>query len=337
MDLKVKEGSKSLKTRIALALSALLGGLLIALLGQIGVIAIPLASSALAVIFLVEQDTKKLFSILTPVLLVALDLIFNGIYSLGCVSAIIVAILMFVAVRFKALTKSESALISTVTVSILVILSLFLFGCWYLGRFDFGAVMDSYRDLIEEFREVWLSSVNAYVMQDETGELASILTADIANEIYSSYVNSAISYVVVAVFLVIGLSYKALERSMIKHLSPAESIARWRFTLTPVYCWFYIAVYAMQLFVPVDDAFGLIVVNLANIMSFVFAYIGFRFADAYLRMRMHIRRSKLILIFALIMFSGISITLLSFVGVFATFMINRAQAEGFTGQGGNQA
>ena len=334
MKFQVKESAKSLKAKVILSLFAVFGAVAVAILSQLGFLLIPLLAAPLAVLLITEIDSRRIFSIVVPILVVAIDVACNLIYSFNCLSAVVVAVIIYIAVRYGFLAKSESAIFALVVASILAVISFVMFGCYYVGSFDLARVMEAYNGMLSEFEGVWIDAMKQYVLADETGELAATLTDDVIREMYAIVVNSAFSMLVAAVFLAIGLTYKLFERMLIKRTAYPEALLAWRFSLTPVYAIFYIALSVLSMFAD-REIFGIVIANLTNIFMFIFAYLGYLFASAYLRMRTRFRRGKLLIIFAILMFSSAAVSILSYVGVFATFMLDKAQKSGTNTAGGN--
>jgi hypothetical protein len=334
MKFQLKESAKSLKARLIVSLLAFLGGVAVSIFSQLGFLLMPLLAAPLAVVFIAEIDSGRIFSIVVPILVVALDVAFNLCYSFNCISAVLVAVIIYLAVRYGFLAKSESAILALVLASAIAVVSFFMLGCFHAGSFDFEKVMTLYNEIIAQLETFWTDAMKQYILADETGELATLLTDGVISEMFALAVNSAFSLLVGAVFLAVGLSYKLFERMMIKRTAFPEALAAWRFSLTPVYAVFYIALAVFSMFAE-GDAFGIVILNLNNIFMFIFAYLGYLFASAFLRMRTRIRSAKMLLILAILMFSSTAVSILSYVGVFATFMLDKAEKNGTNRQGGN--
>ena len=334
MKFQVKESARSLKSKVILSLFAVLGSVAVAMLSQLGFLLIPLVAAPLAVLFITEIDSRRIFSFVVPVVAVAVDLLFNLIYSFNCLSAVAVAVIIYIAVRFGFFAKSESAILALIVASVIAVISFVMLGCYYVGAFDFEKVMTAYNEMLSEFEAIWIDAMKQYVLADETGELAAVMTDDAVRSMYSVVVNSFFSMLVAAVFLAVGLTYKLFERMLMKRTAFPEALMAWRFSLTPVYAVFYLALSVLSLFAD-GEIFGIVILNLNNIFMFIFAYLGYLFATAYLRMRTRLRSGKLLLILAILMFSSAAVSILSYVGVFATFMLDKAQKNGTNVTGGN--
>ena len=136
-------------------------------------------------------------------------------------------------------------------------------------------------------------------------------------------------------FLAVGLAYKLFSFGFAKHVDMPKRVSEWRFTLTPIYAYFYVAVYILRLFAT-NDVWGVAIYNLANVFMYVFAYVGILFANAYLKLKVNGKGlPKLLPALGLIFFSSLAVPVLAFIGVFATVMLDRAKDAGFGGNNGD--
>ncbi len=335
MELKLQENSNSIRNRIVLALIALVGGTLSAFLAQLGVLLMPIVAAPLAMIFILEIGKKRIFTIVMPILLLALDAVFNGWYSFSVLCSILVAVLIAVSVGTNHLAKGECVMAAVILVSAISAVSILMLGCYLAGELDFSAAIEYYRDAVAAGEAEWQLAVEEYILAASDPELAATLTPEAVGAIYDSYVNAIYSFVAITVFAMVGLSCKLFGGILWRRLEDKRCVQLWRFALTPVYAYFYLALYAVQLFVTDSSAFAIALTNLLNVFMVVFAYIGLLFADAFFKMRSGGRGvSKILIIIVVLCLSSLAVNLLSFVGVFATVMLDRAKKEGF-GDDGN--
>lgn len=330
MELKLQEKSDSVRNRIILALIALAGGVLSAFLAQLGVLLMPLVAAPLAVIFVMEFGKKRVFTFVTPIMLLALDAVFNGWYSFSVLCGIIVAVFMAVSVKTDILAKGECVMASVISVSAVFAFSILMLGCYLTGELDFAAAIEYYRDAVVAGEADWQSAVEEYILAASDPELAAALTPETVSAIYNSYVNAVYSLAAITVFAMVGLSCKLFGAMLGRRLDDKQCIHLWRFTLTPMYAYFYLALYAVQLFVTDSSTFAIVITNLLNVFMIVFAYIGLLFVDAFFKMRSGGKGiSKILIVIVVLFLSSLAVNILSFVGVFATVMLDKAKKNGF--------
>ncbi|MBR7117286.1 MAG: hypothetical protein IKC87_06235 [Clostridia bacterium] len=324
MEFRLKEEAKSVKTRIILAIFAVLGGAAAALLAQLGVLVLPLAAAPLAVIFLVETKRKRVFSIIVPILLLVIDFVLNLYYSFTCFGIIAVAFVIFLTVRTGFLAKTESAMLATVVLAIVSAVSLVMLGCYLFESFDLSVVLEGWHGVLSEMREVWITAIEEQVALDTTGELAAVLTPEVSGAMFDAYANGIYAIVVIVAFIAVGISLKLFAWILKKYAERPKVFDGWRFAPTPVYAYFYMALYLIGSFGMGTDAVSVAISALSTVFMFIFAYVGIVFTNAYLKMRGSDSAStKVILIIIIVLFFSISLSILSFVGVFATVMLDK--------------
>ena len=333
--LKLKESSRSRRTLIFLALFAVAGGALTVFFAYLGLIFMPLLAAPLAVIFLIESGKRPIFTVAVPVIVIALDIVLNGYYSFGATIAVIVAIILSLSIGKGVLPKGEAVMAAVIVASLISGFSILMLGCYLVGEIDFSLALEYYRDLIADGVIQWREAAEQYILSASDPELAEVLTPENIDGMYYSYINGIYSLVVILAFVSVGLTCKLFGRLLSGRLADARPVQAWRFTLTPVYAYFYLAIYTIQMFLTEADAFSIALTNILNVFMIVFAYLGVLFVDAFFRMRSGGRGvNKLLLVIVVLLLSVLAINILSFVGVFATVMLDRAKKEGF-GDDGN--
>lgn len=325
MELRLRSGAASVKNKCIFSLLALALGVAAAYLAQLGILLLPLIAAPLAVVFTLERGCKRIFTVAVPLLLIAADVIFNGIYSFACLSAVVAALLIHLALVTSHLEKAESALLAVVIISVLTFLTVALYGCRIVNSFDFAKAMEYYRELVKDMRSEWILTLESYVMQSADPSAAEALTPEVLGQMYDSYIVSLYSSVVITVFAVVGLAYKLFVSIFSRFVTKKIEIYGWRFALSPVYAYTYIIFSLLQLFVSGNDAFSVVVINTANILMAMFAYMGFCLASAYFRMKSEGRSGGKFIMFILVLLLGsTAFLILSLIGVLASIMIGRS-------------
>ena len=141
MELRLKASADNIKPRCTMAVMALALGLLSALLGQLGMLLIPLVCAPLAVVLMLERGRRRVLSVALPILLIGIDALFNGIYSFSCLCAVGVSLLIFLSASTGFFTKGDSAVAAVIFVSLIAFFTVILYGCLLIGSLDFGAAM----------------------------------------------------------------------------------------------------------------------------------------------------------------------------------------------------
>lgn len=340
MDLRLQASADNMKTKCKMAAMAVAFGLVCALCGQLGIFLIPFVCAPLSVVFVLERGKRGVLSIATPLLLVGIDALFNGIYSFSCLCAVGVSLLIFLSASTGFFTKGDSAVAAVIFVSLIAFLTVILYGCLLIGSLNFGDAIENYRSLVDTQRGEWVAIFEKYALSG--ADVSSYgLTPEMLSALYDSYVLSLYSAVVIVAFIIVGLCYKMFVFMLAPLVERRQELYGWRFSLSPIYGVAYIILLVMSLFGDGKDAFSIIVANLSNVLMVMLAYIGCLLTDAYFRMKSDGRRGgKLLIILSVLLFSSTAVIILSLLGVIACFMINRASG-GTSGtennRGGNDA
>lgn len=327
MHLDVKDGIKSIGGRIIISAVTVLVGIAVTLLSQVGITLLPILSALLVLLFVAERSVKPILSFAVPSVLIILDLVWSGLYSISSATAVLVAVLVYFSLSKAIMSKGECALALTTIVS-LSIGAMLIFAAFYeIGKVDFAGALEYYQGIISENRAAFIEEFDKYLPEGIDPELAKLFDAEMLGAMYDSYMNIMISFVVIVAFLLVGLMFKLLGLLLAKALVAPRDLKLWHFELSPIFAYFYLLLYVLGLFFSGTDIFSVSILNLTNIFMFIFAYVGFIFALVYLRRRL---RSKLgavlLLLVAVLMLYSLAISLLSFLGVFATIMLGRLKS-----------
>lgn len=327
MKLEANASVRGIAGRIIICAITLIAGILVVLLSQLGVALLPLLSPLLVILFVAEKDRKPIFSIIASSLLVVLDLIWSGLLSISCFTAVIVAILIYLSLTKSILSKGECALAITAIISLSIGIMLILGAFVEIGKPDFAAALQYYTDMVAENREVFVQTFNEHFSEGVDHEIAEIFTPEVIGALYDSHMNVMISFVVIIAFLLCGLALKLVRLILIKSVVNTREIKVWHFELSPIFAYFYLALFLLGVFFSGNDVLSIALLNLTNIFMFIFSYVGFVFALAYFRRRFNSKAgATVLLLVVIVLLYSLAVSLLSFVGVFATLMISRLKS-----------
>ncbi len=329
MNLEVKSNVKGIAGRVIISAIALLVGAVTALLSQLGIVLLPLLSAILTYLFVVERGEKRIFTFVTPIAVIAIDLLFNGLFSICCITATLVAILVYFTMAKSILSKAECALAATTLVSVAIGAMLIFAAFHEVGKIDFTAALDYYKAIVAENRALFIESFENYLPADANPELVALFDPELLGALYDSYMSILISFAVILAFALVGFTFKLLVPLLNKSLIDKREFKIWRFELSPIFAYFYLALYLVGIFFSGTDTLSVAILNLTNIFMFIFAYVGFVFALFFLRRRVRSKAGAVvILVLAMLVFYTLAVNLLSFLGVFATVMLSKLRAGG---------
>lgn len=335
MSIKLCKGANAMRHRILMAVLALLFGVCGSYLAQLGLLFMPLVAAPLAVLFVLEREGKRIFTVIVPLLMLVSDALFNGIYSFSCAAAIIVALLIYASLATGFLSKGDSAVASVLAVTLVIYVTVVLYGCHLIGKLNPAASLEYYRGLVVDLEASWVSAFSEYIAMTEQPSISAAITEDVMIDLYYGIVHSAYSIVFVFAFLLVGLTNKLFARLLYRHVESKGRFLSWRFTLSPAYACVFFALYVLQLFADGYDTFAIVVTNLVNVFAFVFAYIGYMIVDAYFRMKSDGRSGGALIVFvALAAFGSTAITVLSLIGAVVSVMMGKNKPGPFEENGG---
>ena len=310
-------------TLIILAITSLVFSLASSFL--FGELMLPLSTAALAALFVLEGGRRRIFSIAVPLLAIAADLIIHGTLSYLALEATVLAIV--IALFFLQGSKAECAFWLTLTVSLFVVFAMVLAAYQATGAFDFDAFIDYYISLYETVEE-WFTELFREVIASY-GDAAEGIDPSMASTLLGTMASVIPSTIMIFGFAVAGVSLKIFSR-ILRTLCDVESrahISAWRFVLpTPIYVAFWVAA-LLNLFVGLSGAssmFSIVVLNVYNLLLYVFVYIGFGVVIDFLT-ALFKKRSLAILVTvgAFILFSTLAVELIAYFGASVVFYRKR--------------
>ena len=310
---------KTTPTLIVFAvLSVLFSATSILLLGEL---MLPLSAASLAILFVLESGRRRIFSIAIPLIAIAADLILHGGFSYLAIETTVLAVI--IVMFFLRGSKAECAFWLTLTTSIFVIFAMVLAAYLGTGVLSLDAFIDYYIGIYEMVEQLIVQVFEEAVAVAGTnldGVDPSVIPA-----ILSAMASLIPSVIIVFGFAVAGVSLKLFSRAL-RFLCDDESRARiseWRFALPmPLYIAFWVAA-ALNLFSGIlgtDGMFNIVVMNVYNVLLYVFVYVGFGVVVDFLTTLFNKRSLAIVATFAAIIFMGsIAIELIAYFGASSVF------------------
>ena len=323
-----KRSPRGSVTQLLLSLIALAATFLSAVFGELFVIA---ASASLALIMCFEKGGKRVFSICISILVLIISFALGGFYSLIGAEILLVALAISVSVSLNR-PKAECAAIVTAIVTACMIGSLALGAISVTGDATAEAIFSYYSDLFDEVKTSFIDSTKAQIeaMPNTPGNYLELV--DSVALLFDSFIYSMISFLVIASFAVAGFTLKLFSYFITEFSDDGSRIYEWRFTLSSITAYATAIIIILSFFASNStDLFSLTVVNLYNIFSIVFAYVGFRTALSFISSKLGVFKAWLILILAMILAFSLAEQLLAMLGIYATIITNRLDNSGDLG------
>lgn len=318
---ELKENQSYTSTTFVFGALATVFGIAFAFWGEIF---LPPAAALLALLFVLERPKSRYLSYIAALLPVALAFIVNGIFGLISIEPAILALAIALVYRFNG-SKAECAVYATLIVSLFAILSLYLGGAKATGSFSYEIVFDYYSDVITTLKLKLLDMMNYYVkMQGDPA--AEVFTVTDATDIAHRLKVQLVSFVAIAAFILVGITIKLFTSIMLK-VSKRGILKRFaHFLPSNIISYVYIGVAVLSLLVGYETVLDAVILNVANILSVVFAYLGFQYATTIASASGRRKLAVIVIIASFLIIPTLALRILSFVGVWAAVGINNAMS-----------
>lgn len=326
MSLLLEKKFDNPKTYVTLSILSFVSGLVSSMYGLAGYMFLPLTAALFSVLFLFDKSVKKVLSIGTVAFTIVADSLttyFLGrIYTVVCLLAIIIALIMALAVAMKK-TKASGAAASTCILCAGFMFYVYLAGAFAIGTADVTKVFEYYSYAVALIREQFVEFVldNAHAL---TGAVE--VTSENVALAFDLFVQSLISYLAVAAFLIVGVAHKIFSTLLSVFAEDKAAVAGRRFMPNVVFAYFYLISVVLTFFISGADVFVVTLSNLVTVFSFVYAYIGFRIIKAFLATRLQSGFAVcffLILIAVIALLTSAAVELLAVIGAVSCVMASR--------------
>ena len=320
----IKKKSINIKSALILAILSVILSLVSSVFGPMGlyISLLPMAASAglLAALIHFECEKTNLIRIIAPILIVAIDWIFNGFYSLSGILIVVSALMIFL-VYEQGWAKFESAMAMSLIAAGIIALIFIVAGI----KNDQGLpVGEFYKNLYENFKNEYLNYYNqVYVpMYEEMG----VEPISVDNMIYvlDYMVGMLVSILFIAGFALIGVATKVYSFILAKLGSDKERLCGWKFSPNSIFAYFYAILGLFSMFLSTElTTFNLSVSNLEMIFMIIFWYIGITAIGKLIRER---KKQSLPIVLTVVCAAFITLffpRIVSYAGVFYCIVINK--------------
>jgi len=280
-----------------------------------------LSIAFLSSLYYLDNSNRRIFSIVVSVILFGLNILgfIIGIsYYLFAPASVIVALIISYAFSSKQ-SKSDAAFLATLICGVFTFLSYILLGMILKKNFSFEASIEFYNDLVTNLREHFINT-----MFEAYKAMGIDVTVEILTQQFNAQIYMIISYILIASFLIVGLSFKLFGFVVGKLAENSAEIKSWRFKTSNVFAYFYLILVFLAMFLTSStDLLSIVVFNLYNIFLVVYAYVGFNVIKNKLKDKTGPIIATGLIIASVLIFSSLAIQLLAVSGVFYTIKTNR--------------
>ena len=308
------------KTIAALSVLGVLSGFLTVLVGEIF---LPLSAGVISALFVFEERKWRPVSIAAGVAVIALDVVTGLLIASPAptLSVEIISIAVLVAFLFrKGKGKAETAFYVTALSALLLIVTFLFVAFEQTGVYTFASAKEFYSELYSTLKQTTVERFTALSLENGVQVIDEATIA----QLFDSVVSSLVAVVAVVAFAVAGITLKVFSAVAKRISDNPDYVLSWRFVASTPVAYFFLGLVVISFFAGGgNDTFAITVNNLYTIFAIVFAYTGF----AYLHRALSERRNSvfitLILVFGVLLFSSLAITLLSLYGVILTITYNK--------------
>ena len=289
-----------------------------------GYVFLPFAAAFYATILLFENPAKRVVSYVLPVIVLAINFLLRGMYSLEAVAYLIVGLLICFCIR-RNKSKGETAFWLSFAILVCLVVSALLLIFELSNKAGYASVSKFYSDTFNEYRKVFLDTVTSLIHEDSDGIQSFAYNLYEANLLFRELIIYLIPVAFLLSFVISGLTLKVFCRAVARNAEEDSDIYAWHFGASNVISYFFIAVSFLAFMSNSDgSAFSYVLFTLNTIFTAVFAYIGLKSLYYIVIARGKSRFFAIVLIIiAFALFSSFAFQILSYFGVIVNIVTNK--------------
>ncbi|MBO7303693.1 MAG: hypothetical protein J6V09_00525 [Clostridia bacterium] len=289
-----------------------------------GFLALPFAAAFYTALLL--YDKKKIFALILPVPLIAVNVLINGFFSLEAIGYVLLGVVGYFAVK-SGKSKAETAFWVGLVSAAIMIITAVLIAVGEVGEFSYAAIKTFYGTLYHELKNEFIKVVSQLTVLAEEQLFFRFSTAE-AEMIYHDAVFLAPSILLLSALAIAGFMLKSLSALILKFSGATDEILNWHFKAPNIISYFYIVLAITNLFAAGSGGLAaLTVVTLNTLFSVLFAYLGVKFLFFIVAYKRGVFFAIMLIGIGVMLTSGYAVVILSIVGVVSNIKMNK-KAEG---------
>ena len=307
--------------KVTVALLFLLSMFSIIASSLVGEIFLSIATAFYAALLVFEKGNRPL-SIILGVFGALITLIPLGVPSVWGIAPVVAGILIFLLYKSGS-TKCDTAIVLTLFISAVIIISFFLFAFTVTGKYDFNNAISYYTELYETMKAGFINRLSdiSLSMPEQVGEIK--VSPDDVSMILDAVANMVISFIFIVAFFLSGVALKIFTALVRRYSEDKTEISAFRFAPPSVYAYFYLILFLAASFVGSSSVYEIALHNLYNIFLVIFVYLGIKAAYQMLTKNGRKFLAVILIGFALIFLGSLAMDLISVFGAFATIRANK--------------
>lgn len=309
---ELKDTHNYKKVMLVLSVLTFVSGLAYSVIGEIS---LPFAAAFCAALFLFEKPKGRFLSYAVPAVTVLLNVLIDGPYGLISTEYILLALIIVLVYKSRG-TKSECAIYISVVTALFIALALYLGATKVTGSFNIDSAFGYYSELLVELEN---EMVNLYSSAHAGNSTVSPEQIDL---LFYEIRIQTVSLIAGAAFIITGFAIKLFTIIVLRISKRGILVSFAHFLPTNVTAFAYVIVLILSIFSGTESLFGIIMLNISNILMLVFAYIGIRYVSTLARMTGKKGFIYAILIATFVTIPDVALRILSFLGAWATIGTN---------------
>ena len=287
----------------------------------LGELLLPVASSFLAILFLFEKPNKRILSYACPLAAITVSVFLAGVAAIITVEYVILALIIAFCYK-KALTKAETAIYTTLTVSIFVFISLYLSGALAIESFAASEVKKYYVEAFYVLKEEFVEVLSGFTVTSNDGTVQNMMTVEDATLYFKAISTTFIALVAIFGFLISGLTLKMYSSLVLRYSKHGILKKFAHFIPSNFAALVYIISSILSALSSDTSKFGIVLLNCNVIMTAVFGYMGLRYLLMIIKASQRRSLAFCLLIAAFISLPSVTPTIISYLGVWVVLGTN---------------
>ncbi len=285
---------------------------------------LPVASAFYAALLMYENQKKRFFSYVIPIVVFLFNFLLNGIFSFDGIACFIIGTFIFVLCK-KGISKGESAFWISMLMVASFTVSAILIGVPFIAPDGSSGVVAFYDFLIETAKAEFSEFLASLVLVEENGYSVFAYNPIEAEQLFNGLIIFIVPVMILTAIVLSGVSLKIFSSLISRYSGEDCGISIWRFSTTNFVAYFYLAIAIIAMLSRSDGSiFSQIIISLDIIFAPVFAYIGATVVHAVVVSRGRSSAFAIfIIVIACLVLYTFAVTLLSFIGVYFNVISNK--------------
>ena len=284
---------------------------------------LPLAIAMLASLFLFENPKKRILSIISPLISLAI----TALFSLNDIPLVfITAVLAFIIALCYAKRKSKALCCLYLCSAFIIYLFLIFFTqcASNAGTLDFASVTEEMSKTIANAK-IFIIDYTYQSLSGMSGISSEPLTYVAVEEAVHTVFEFWPTIIFILAFTVSGVSIKFFTHLVVRNCKFGVLKSFVAFTPPTLVAFFYVVIYLMSMISYGDDIFTLSISHISNSLMVVFAYLGFKYLKIVSQAMPKQKFLFWLAIGVVAVSPALGLALVSYVGVHMTVIFNRQQ------------